>query len=203
MLVTLVSYSAHTDWGDADELSHGQISIHNATRSISHGAVCSCLHASVLLCSAGTSIPWLSLSQQDVLLPANGSHTISLTYNADDMAAGTYRAQLCLFSDFSYGRQLSCVPTLHLKLDCMQKVDAQAATEQCTFPLDSTHFAIVIIIIVVVVIIIIIIIFFFVVVVVVVIIIILLNNTIGISVQNIVIGQCYHHFWSRLSTCTR
>lgn len=110
------------------------------------GLSAAALHASVLLCSAGTSIPWLSLSQQDVLLPANGSQTINLTYNADDMAAGTYRAQLCLFSDFSYGRQLSCVPTLHLKLDCMQKVDAQAATEQCTFPLDSTHFAIVVII---------------------------------------------------------
>jgi len=83
-----------------------------------------------VLCSAGTPIPWLSLSEQDVLLPANGSETINLTYNADDMAAGTYRAQLCLFSDFSYGRQFSVVPTLHLNLGCMQKIEAQAATEQ-------------------------------------------------------------------------
>ena len=150
------------------------------------GLSAAALHASVLLCSAGTPIPWLSLGQQDVLLPANGSQTINLTYNADDMAAGTYRAQLCLFSDFSYGRQLSCVPTLHLDLDCMQKVNAQAATEQCTFPLDSTHFAIVIIIINITIVI---------VVVVIVIIIIIMLLFVSVIIMNA--------FCSRMSTCTR
>lgn len=97
---------------------------------ISQGAVCSCPHEAVLLCSAGKAVSWLSLSEQDVLLPANGSETINLTYKADDIAAGTYRAQLCLFSDFSYGRQVSWVPSVHLNLDCMQKIDAHVVTEQ-------------------------------------------------------------------------
>ena len=112
------------------------------------------------------------------MLPANGSQTINLTYNADDMAAGTYRAQLCLFSDFSYGRHLSCVPTLHLNLDCMQKVNAQAATEQCTFPLNSSHVAIVIIIIIIILLVYPLKILFF------------------VSVITI------NAFWSRMSTCT-
>ena len=138
---------AHTNWGDADELSHGQTGIHSAATPISQGAVCSCLHAPVLLCSAGKPVPWLSLSEQDVLLPANGSETINLIYNADGMAAGTYRAQLCLFSDFSYGRQLSCVPSVHLILDCMQKM-LRLQQSSCTFPLASTNIMVVAIIII-------------------------------------------------------
>lgn len=35
-------------------------------------------------------------------LPANASQDIVLTYNATGVAAGTYRAQLCLFADYSY-----------------------------------------------------------------------------------------------------
>jgi len=109
----MAALQCYTKWGDAHEHSHRKAGMHNASTPPSQGlsaaafitrAVCSCPHALVLLCSAGKRVPWLSLSQQHILLPANGSETINLTYNADDMAAGTYRAQLCLFSDFSYGR---------------------------------------------------------------------------------------------------
>lgn len=107
------------------------------------GAVCNCLHAPVLLCSAGTPIPWLSLSKQDILLPANGSETINLTYSAGDMAAGTYRAQLCLFSDFSYGRQFSVVCSVHLNFDCVQKIMLRLQQSSCSFRLASTNIVIV------------------------------------------------------------
>lgn len=42
-------------------------------------------------------------------MPANGSESIGLTYDAAGLAAGTYRAQLCLFTDYSYGIVTTCV----------------------------------------------------------------------------------------------
>ena len=57
-----------------------------------------------MLCSAGSHVPWLGISSQDMLVPFNGSETIGLTYHGEGLAAGTYRAQLCLFADYSYGK---------------------------------------------------------------------------------------------------
>ncbi len=42
-------------------------------------------------------------------MPANGSESIGLTYDAAGLAAGTYRAQLYLFTDYSYGIVTTCV----------------------------------------------------------------------------------------------
>ena len=55
-----------------------------------------------MLRSAGLPVPWLNVSQQDVSLAPNSSATMDLTYNAGGLVAGTYRAQLCLFADYSY-----------------------------------------------------------------------------------------------------
>ena len=57
-----------------------------------------------MLCSAGWDVPWLSISSQDMVVPFNSSQTIDLTYRGEGLAAGTYRAQLCLFADYSYGK---------------------------------------------------------------------------------------------------
>ena len=57
-----------------------------------------------MLCSAGSHVSWLGISSQDMLVPFNGSETIGLTYHGEGLAAGTYRAQLCLFGDYSYGK---------------------------------------------------------------------------------------------------
>ena len=59
-------------------------------------------------CSAGSRVPWLGLSTQDVVVPFKSSKSINLTYRAEGLAAGTYRAQLCLFGDYSYGNTLYC-----------------------------------------------------------------------------------------------
>ena len=59
-------------------------------------------------CSAGSRVPWLSLSTQDMVVPFKSSKSINLTYRAEGLAAGTYRAQLCLFGDYSYGNALYC-----------------------------------------------------------------------------------------------
>lgn len=37
-------------------------------------------------------------------MPFNSSQAINLTYRGEGLAAGTYRAQLCLFADYSYGK---------------------------------------------------------------------------------------------------
>ena len=58
---------------------------------------------SAAACSAGLPIPWLRLSQQDILLPPNATATIELTHSATALDAGTYRAQLCLFADYNHG----------------------------------------------------------------------------------------------------
>ena len=57
-------------------------------------------------CSAGQPVSWLDVSQHDMVLAPNASDTIHLTYNADGLPAGTYRAQLCLFADYSYGKHV-------------------------------------------------------------------------------------------------
>ncbi|KAA6417308.1 MAG: hypothetical protein FRX49_12732 [Trebouxia sp. A1-2] len=80
--------------------------------------------------SAGKAVSWLSLSEQDVLLPANGSETINLTYKADDIAAGTYRAQLCLFSDFSYG-SVSSIVQVQLIVLCSRYNHYETAPAGC------------------------------------------------------------------------
>ena len=58
-----------------------------------------------VLCSAGSRIPWLTISRQELVMAVNSSETINLTYHSDGLAAGTYRAQLCLFADYSYGKK--------------------------------------------------------------------------------------------------
>ena len=60
----------------------------------------------MLLCSAGSAVPWLQLTQRDITLAVNASQDITLTFTSDAMTAGTYRAQLCLFADYNYGKDL-------------------------------------------------------------------------------------------------
>ena len=73
-------------------------------------------------CSAGDAIPWLALSRKDVALPANTSQDIVLAYNAAGVAAGTYRAQLCLFAYYSYSEPavlaIRLCPVKHLVSGC-------------------------------------------------------------------------------------
>ena len=57
-----------------------------------------------MLRSAGSDVPWLGISSHDTIVPFIGSRTINLTYHGEGLAAGTYRAQLCLFADYSYGK---------------------------------------------------------------------------------------------------
>lgn len=63
-----------------------------------------------MLCSAGSSVPWLDFTQHDVLLASNSSQDVTLSLKSQGITAGTYRAQLCLFTDYNYSEYFQ--PTL-------------------------------------------------------------------------------------------
>ncbi|DBA74527.1 TPA: hypothetical protein ACH3X2_000982 [Trebouxia sp. C0005] len=113
--------------GSTNNTAAASLSLTN-TQSVEHSVqiVTNCYDDT----SAGKAVSWLSLSEQDVLLPANGSETINLTYKADDIAAGTYRAQLCLFSDFSYG-SVSSIVQVQLIVLCSRYNHYETAPAGC------------------------------------------------------------------------
>ncbi|KAL3136412.1 hypothetical protein ABBQ38_005669 [Trebouxia sp. C0009 RCD-2024] len=88
--------------------------------------------------SAGARVPWLSLSAKDVEVPFKSSKSINLTYHAEGLAAGTYRAQLCLFADYSYGA-VSSVVQVQLQVLCSRYQGYESSPPGCTIRFSEVH----------------------------------------------------------------